>query len=140
MNTAQKTTTHISDVMHPGVVACPVWTPLRTVAQMMALNRIHCVVVFDYGNEGDEGRDLYGIVTDRDIAGAFAADAFTDCDAGCVAAAPLLTAYSDDDLGAAARLLADHAASHLVVLDRSSQRPVGVLSTLDLARHLSTLN
>ena len=105
---------------------------------MMAYNRIHCVVVFDYGNEADEDRNLYGIVTDLDISGAFSAGAIADCDAGSVAATPLLTAYPDDDLAAAARLFAEHGASHLVVIDRSSKRPVGVLSTLDVARHVSS--
>ena len=137
MDTLRKTTTPVADVMHRGVVSCPAWTPLRGVAQLMAHNRIHCVVVFDYGSEADEDRNLYGIVTDRDVAGAFAAGALAECDAGSVAADPVLTAYPDDDVGCAARLLADHGASHLVVIDRGSRRPLGVLSTLDLARYLS---
>jgi CBS domain-containing protein len=137
METRQGTDLDVAEVMHRGLVSCAAWTPLRTVAKLMALNRIHCVVVFDYGNEADEDRALYGIVSDRDIADAFAAGAIDDRDAGGVAAAPLLTAYPDDDIIRAAQLLAEHGASHLVVLDRRSQRPVGVLSTLDLAGTLS---
>src|SRR5262249_17296499 len=48
-------------------------------------------------------------------------------DAGSVAAAPLLVTHPDRALVRAAQLLAEHSASHLVVLDRSSHRPVGIL-------------
>jgi CBS domain-containing protein len=96
----------------------------------MASNRIHCVVVADYGEESQEA---VGIVSDRDVADAFAAGAIAERDAGSIAATPLLTVFSDDDLRRAAQLLAEHGASHLVVLDRGTSRPVGVLSTLDLA-------
>jgi CBS domain-containing protein len=118
--------------MHRGVVSCPVWTPLRGVAELMASHRIHCVVVLDNGDEPDEDGGLFGIVSDRDVADAFAAGAIDGRDAGSIAASPLLTVFADDDLGHAAQLLAEHGTSHLVVLDRSTSRPVGVLSTLDL--------
>jgi CBS domain-containing protein len=127
----QQTSRQVADVMHHGVVSCPVWTPLRGVAELMASHRIHCVVVLDYGEQEDEDRDLFGIVSDRDIADAFAARAL-DGDAGSIAASPLLTVFADDDLGRAAQILAEHGTSHLVVLDRTTSRPVGVLSTLDL--------
>jgi CBS domain-containing protein len=137
METIQNTAPDVGEVMHRGLVSCPTWMPLRVVAQVMALNRVHCVVVIDYGNEADEDASLLGIVSDRDIVDALAAGAIDDRDAGSVAVAPLLTAHPDDDLVRAAQLLAEHGASHLVVLDRSSRRPVGVLSTLDLAAAVS---
>jgi CBS domain-containing protein len=134
----RQTARRVADVMHPGLVSCPVWTPLRGVAELMARHRIHCVVVFDYGEEGDEERGLFGIVSDRDVADALAAGAIDDRTAGRTAVTPLLTVYADDDLRRAAQLLAEHGTSHLVVLDRSTRKPVGVLSTLDLAGALST--
>jgi CBS-domain-containing membrane protein len=133
----QQTTRAVADVMNPALVSCPVWTPLRTVAELMTRHRIHCVLVFEYGDAADEDRDLYGIVSDRDLADAFAAGSIDDRTAGSTAAAPLLTLYADDQLGRAAQLLAEHGASHLVVRERGSRRPVGVLSTLDLAGALS---
>ena len=36
----------VAYAMHPGVVTCPVETPLPTVARMMAMYRIHAVIVF----------------------------------------------------------------------------------------------
>jgi CBS domain-containing protein len=129
----QRTARQVGDVMHRGVVSCPRWTPLRGVAELMASHRIHCVVVSDYGEEADEDHGLFGIVSDRDIAEAIAAQAIEGRDAGGTAATPLLTVFADDELGHAAQLLAEHGISHLVVLDRGTTRPVGVLSTLDLA-------
>lgn len=79
-----------------------------------------------------------GIVSDRDIADAFAAAAIDESTAGDSAGSPLLTVQADEDLRRAAQLLAEHGVSHLVVTDRSMQRPVGVLSTLDLARSISS--
>jgi CBS domain-containing protein len=100
----------------------------------MARHQIHCVVVFDYGEEADEDRALAGIVSDRDLAEIVAAEELDARTAGDTAATPLLTVDADDDLRRAAQLLAEHGASHLVVVDRASRRPVGMLSTLDLAR------
>ena len=128
---------NVAQAMHAGIVSCSRETPLRTVAALMARHEIHAVVVFDYGHEADEGRELYGIVSDRDIADAFAAGAIDERTAGDSAASPLLAVQADEDLRRAAQLLAEHGASHLVVTDPTTQRPVGVLSTLDLARAVS---
>jgi CBS domain-containing protein len=127
----------VAEVMNPGLVSCPVWTPLRTVAELMTRNRIHCVVVLDYGEEEDQDRALYGIVSDRDVADAFAAGVIDERSAGTTAVSPLLTVYADEELVRAAQLLAEDGTSHLVVLDRRTCRPAGVLSTLDLAAALS---
>ncbi len=134
----QQAVAQVREAMHVGVFSCPVETPLRTVAALMARHQVHCIVVFDYGDEADEDRELFGIVSDRDVAGAFAAGEVDERTAGNTATSPLLTVEADEDLRRAAQLLTEHGASHLVVIDRTSQRPVGVLSTLDLARSLSS--
>ena len=48
----------------------------------------------------------------------------------------VVTAVPSESLADAARRMTEHGASHLVVLDVVGQRPLGVLSTLDLARVL----
>jgi CBS domain-containing protein len=116
--------------MHHGLVTCPRWTSLRSVAELMARNRIHCVVVLD---DAGADRDLFGIISDRDLAEAFAAGTIDDWDAGRLAASPLLTVRADDELGHAAQLLAEHGASHVIVLADDRSSPVGLVSTLDLA-------
>jgi hypothetical protein len=49
----------VADAMHPGVVTCPLETPLRDVAWMMGVHRIHAVVVF--GEPGEDGPELWGV-------------------------------------------------------------------------------
>ncbi len=42
-----------------------------------------------------------------------------------------------EPLARAVQLMVEHEASHLVVVERRSRRPIGVLSTLDVARSVA---
>lgn len=128
----------VAEAMHPGVLTCPVETPLRDVARMMASYRIHSIVVFGGGEEDAdlEGR-LWGVVSDLDLVTAAAVDDLEDRSAGGTAVTPIVTIGPRDTLAQAARLMREHEVSHLVVVDEASTRPVGVLSTLDVARMLA---
>ena len=46
---------------------------------------------------------------------------------------PAVTAVPHETLEEAARRMTEHGVSHLVVIDVVGQRPLGVLSTLDVA-------
>ena len=46
---APTTTLRVADVMHPGTIACPADTPLRSVARMMATYRVHAIIVHALG-------------------------------------------------------------------------------------------
>ncbi len=117
----------VSDVMTPGVISCAPATPLRTVARLMATHRVHAIVVED---EAD-----WRIVSDLDLVGsAGAADELT---AGSVSATPLVTVAPDETLQRAAQLMAEHESAHLVVVEPDADRPLGVVSTLDIARALA---
>jgi CBS domain-containing protein len=122
----------VADVMTVGVISCSPETPLRAVAHTMVKHRVHAVYVFDYGDEDDETTALWGLVSDLDLVAAARADidARTAADSSVT---PLVTVTSDDSLDRAAQLMAEHGVSHLAVLDPESERPVGVLSTLDVA-------
>jgi CBS domain-containing protein len=125
--------TRVADVMTADLITCPPETPLRQVARLMSLHRVHSVIVFDYRQEDDEAPELWGIVSDLDLVEAAWAD-LGERTAGGSASSPLVTVRSDDGLDHAAQLMVEHGVSHLAVVDRVSQRPVGVLSTLDVAR------
>jgi CBS domain-containing protein len=127
---------HVGDAMHPGVITCPLATPLRDVARMMATYRIHAVVALGDDERGRE-RGLWGVVSDLDLVRAGRAGDLDERTAGEVAATPLVMVASDDELGRAAQLMDEHEVTHLVVVDRRSARPIGVLSTLDVARALA---
>jgi CBS domain-containing protein len=122
----------VADAMTAGVINCTPETPLRVVARLMATYRVHAVFVFDYGHEEDETTELWGLVSDLDlVAGAWAG--VDERTAGDSAVAPLVTVRSDARLEHAAQLMAENGVSHLAVLDAMTSRPVGVLSSLDIA-------
>jgi len=123
----------VAEAMHPGVISCPHGAPLRVVARMMAAYRVHCVVVFDERNEAG-GTSLWGVVSDLDLAAGLSEGALDERCAGEIAASPIVTVPSTETLDRAAQLMTEHGSAHLVVVDPESRLPVGVFSTLDLAR------
>jgi CBS domain-containing protein len=127
----------VEDVMHRGVITCTRDTPLVEVAELMADRRVHCIVV-ENGSAGEgRGVSLWGVVSDLDlVAAAFVRDLVEQA-AGASAATPVVMVAADETVERAAQLMTEHAAAHLVVLDPERTRPVGVLSTLDMAAALA---
>ena len=116
----------VADAMHVGVHACDAAVTLRQVARLMASHHIHSVVV----SWGD-GRD-WRLLTDIDVLGAASEDPDT-CTAGEIASPTTWTIEPAMPLAEAARTMAEHGVSHLVVAEPGSPRPAGVISSLDLA-------
>jgi CBS domain-containing protein len=114
--------------MCPGVFSCSAETPIRTVAQMMAQHHIHSVVITDVLGNSSEG--AWAIVSDIDVLRAADAGGLEEA-AGSIAATDFLTVGPRETLSDAVRLMAAHEVTHLVV--RDDERPIGVLSTLDVA-------
>lgn len=122
----------VREAMHEGVLSCPEDTPLSTVAELMAGRGVHCIVVTEADDLG-----VWGVISDLDLV---AAAGVRDLDAQCAggsAATPALAIGPGDTLQRAAQVMTEHGAAHLVVVDDDSGRPVGVLSTLDIARVLA---
>jgi CBS domain-containing protein len=122
----------VEEAMHRGVLKCPLWTPLADVARMMATYRVHSVVAVGEGGDDDEAL-LWGVVSDLDLVSAAALDDVEGRTAGGTAATELLTITPDETLARAAQLMREHGVSHLVVVDSKLDRPIGILSTLDVA-------
>jgi CBS domain-containing protein len=122
----------VADAMHPGIVSCPPDATLTEVARVMATNHVHCVAVMGVAREDPGERLVWAIVSDLDLV-----RAGLDPDGADTAATLAQTAIAAIDAAtplreAAARMLT-HRVSHLVVIDIPTQRPVGILSTLDIA-------
>ncbi len=126
----------VSDAMHPGAITCTPDAPLRTVAERMAADHIHCVVVPDLSGRG---RSDWGVVSDADLIRAAAGGDVDALKAGDIAAAETLTVSDEDSVARAVHLMHEHRVSHLVVVAASSGRPVGVLSSLDVAAVLTSV-
>ena len=103
---------------------------------MMSVYRIHAVVV--YGEPGKDSAELWGVVSDLDLVEAAAAGEIESRTAADIAGTPLLLVEPTDTLTRAAQIMSEHEVAHLVVIEPSSGRPLGVLSTLDVARMLGT--
>jgi CBS domain-containing protein len=123
---------HVDEVMHDGVLTCGRDESLAAVAQLMSDHRVHSVVVTD---EPSEARSLWGVVSDLDLVAAASVRELEEQVAGAAAVTPALTIAPDDTLQRAAQLMVEHALTHLVVV--RAKRPVGVISTLDIAAALA---
>jgi len=126
----------VEDVMHPGVFTCLFETPLAEVARMMAAHQVHCVVGFGDATEGDTR--LWGIVSDRDVVAAAATD-YAHRTAGTSATTPTGTIEPEATVRQAAEVMTERNVSHLLVVEPGSDRPVGVISTLDIAAVMAGL-
>jgi CBS domain-containing protein len=122
----------VSEAMHRGVLTCSRDASLARVAELMATHRVHCVVVTDDGQEGDS---LWGLVSDLDLVAAASVRDLEHQSAGATAATEALTISPEETLQRAAQLMTEHGTAHLVVVD-PKRRPVGILSTLDVATAL----
>ena len=129
-------TATVRDAMSNGVISCPPETPLRVVARMMATFGVHAIFVFEYGDEDDEARQLWAVVSDLDLVAATRLDLDT-LTAGATAVTPLVSVAADSSIGEAGSLMAQYGIAHLAVTEPGSRRPIGVISTLDIARAIA---
>ena len=127
----------VADAMHPGLISCSPDTPLRAVARMMALYRVHAILVTAHGGEELPGGGVWGVVSDTDLLRAAQTGDLDEKASRVIAGNPVLTVTAGDELARAAQLMAEHEISHLIVAEPHTARPIGVLSTLDVARALA---
>lgn len=130
--TSELGTIPVAEAMHHGVISCRPDTPLSVVAEVMVAERVHCVVVDDNGGE----HGLWGIISDLDLVAAAGVRALDEQSAGGSAASPLVTISPEETLQRAAQLMTEYTTAHLIVV--ADGRPAGVLSTLDIARAITT--
>jgi CBS domain-containing protein len=120
-----------ADVMCAGVVSCPPDVSAVEVARIMAARHLHAVVVAGIHTEHGLGEELtWRVVTDVDLLRA-SEDGLEGRTAGDLGGHHPITVGADQPLAEAARAMLEQGATHVVVADRG--RPVGVLSTLDVA-------
>lgn len=122
----------VGDAMSRGVISCPPETPLRIVARMMATHGVHAIFVFEQSDE-DDAAHLWAVVSDLDLVAATQLDLDT-LTAGATAVTPFVTVVADSSIAEAGSLMAQYGIAHLAVTERDSRRPIGVISTLDVAR------
>ena len=120
----------VRDAMHHGIATCPPTASLRDVADLLSERRIHCAVVADPAPD----RPVWGIVSDLDLMRGLGSP--VPLTAGNLAALEVVTVSPADDLGHAANLMAEHDVAHVIVATDGD--PIGILSTLDVARAVAS--
>ncbi len=123
----------VGDAMRPGVFTCDPDTPMVAVAQRMATEHVHAIVVLleTVGADGATDRRPWAVVTDRDVLRS--ASGIAERTAGDAATGEVLLARPDERLPDVAARMVEQGTSHAVVVEPDTGRPVGVLSTLDIA-------
>jgi CBS domain-containing protein len=122
--------------MHHGVIACEPDASLRTVARAMESHSVHCVLVAGLANAAGRERFVWAVVTDADLVAAAASDG-DEQRAADVARTEAPTIEPSATLADAARTMAEHRVTHLVVVEPESEQPVGVVSSSDVVRALA---
>jgi CBS-domain-containing membrane protein len=127
----------VADVMHPGLVSCPPETSLRTLARLLATHRVHAIVVFPR-HEQDAGHvSSWKVISDLDLV---QATCELDLDTATVAdivGDNVRCVQPDESLMTAVQTMLAGRTSHVIVVDRRHGRPLGIVSTLDVARALA---
>jgi CBS domain-containing protein len=120
----------VADAMHPGILSCDPDLPLTEVARLMAIHHVHCLAVVGVSHQEPEC-GVWGIISDLDLVRAAIDD--RGATARSLATEAVVSVDARTWLTDAARLMLENGASHLVVVEPDSQRPIGILSTLDVA-------
>jgi CBS domain-containing protein len=121
----------VADAMRTGVMSCEPDLPATTIARTMATHHIHAVVVEGIHHDPIHGERLtWGVVSDMDLMRAARAG-IDELTVGEIAATEPITVEPSLALADALRLIEEHEITHLIVAEGG--RPVGILSTLDIA-------
>ena len=124
----------VRDAMQLGLFASAPDADVVTIARTMAERSIHCVFVADVPRRNLTGeRRTWGVVSDLELMRALRAGAGAPV-ASDIAATDLVTVDPTDTLETAVRLMTDCGTAHLVVVSPQTGRPVGMISSLDIAR------
>jgi CBS domain-containing protein len=124
----------VADAMRAGIISCQPDTSLRAIAELMASYHVHAVVVERGAVEpgAPAAEQGWGIVSDVELALA-AARGELQATAGELAGSRAAFIGPAEPLKRAAELMVEHRVSHLIVSTAPTARPVGIISTLDLA-------
>jgi CBS domain-containing protein len=126
----------VAEVMHTGVVFCSRGASVPEIAGIMARDRMHCVAVLGHAQGDPSEAEVWGIVSDLDLLAALLDDG-VPATAGTLARTPVIRIASDRPVTDAARAMATHRTSHLIVTDPDQHTPIGVISSLDVAARLA---
>ena len=122
----------VADAMHPGILSCDADAALGEVARMMSTHHVHCIVVGATVEGATNGPNGWRIISDLDLVRA-GMRPNTPASAADVARRSAISVDTTAALRDAAELMLTMGTSHVVAVNPRTRRPVGILSTLDIA-------
>ena len=122
----------VADAMHPGILSVSPDASLTEVARMMATRHVHCAAVMGISHEHGGELLVWGLISDLDLVQA-GLGSEPQQTAATLAQEPIISVEPATPIREAAQLMLGHGESHIVVIDPGTQRPIGILSTLDIA-------
>jgi CBS domain-containing protein len=122
----------VADAMHPGILSVSPDASLTDVARMMASRHVHCAAVMGISHEHGGESLIWGLISDLDVVKA-GSEPESGQTAATLAQEPLISVEPSTPIREAARLMLSHGEAHVVVINPGTQRPIGMLSTLDIA-------
>ena len=126
----------VRTAMQLGLFHCPPDADLRALARVMAERSIHCVVVGGVRRDHSGERLTYGIASDLDLMRRARARRRAYRERRGDDRARHRPAGRDARDGR--RLMTEHGTAHLIVVSPQTGVPVGIVSTLDIARVASS--
>jgi CBS domain-containing protein len=122
----------VGDAMHPGILSCDAEATLNAVARMMSTHHVHCVAVEGIADGEGAESPVWGIISDLDLLKAGIGEDASQT-AGELAQKAVVKVPTTAPLRAAAELMLAKDTSHIVAVNPETGRPIGILSTLDVA-------
>jgi CBS domain-containing protein len=120
----------VADAMHPGIMTCEPDAPVTEVARMMAGHHVHSIAVMGIAETHGE-QLVWGIISDLDLLRAGTTKG-AERTASEMAIEPIFTVEPTTPLRDATELMLSHGSTHVLVVDTAKQRPIGMLSTIDI--------
>lgn len=128
---------YVRDVMHHGVITCPVETPVEEALALLQSNRIHALAIVDGPGY------LAGVVSQTDLLHAWQGgstyDKIMKGPVGEIMTKSVVTCMPEMSVDRAIKLLNRHHIHRLIVVEeRNDGRfwPIGVLSMTDIVREM----
>jgi len=122
----------VSDAMHPGILSCEADATLTDVARLMTTHHVHCVAVIGVAGEPPGERLVWAMISDLDLLRGGIREGGNQ-PAGKLAVQPVISVEPTTPLAEAGELMLAHGVTHVIVIDPKLERPIGILSTLDVA-------
>lgn len=124
--------TPIAGLMHEGLITCQEGTTAVELARIMTRCRVHSVIVMGDPCDGGTEPVIWGAMSDLDVLEAvLTGEPATRAED--LAKEPVIRIRATKSVREAAEAMVGYRARHLVVVDSDGQRPLGIISTLDIA-------